>query len=1260
MGKKKIRIVSICLSALLIIQSANVVWASSDWTEKDIQQTSVDTMDIGNPDYTEAEKLGDQEVVEEEYSDEDVVGEVFTENDIEEQVMVSEEGNPQNAVVLIGNNLYCNGNSIVIKKEEERVFVFDGTGEKKLLEGPITNPAALTVYGGMKDISCSSNVSIVVDGIQIKGIYGGGYSDSEDVLADLNGNVHIGMQNGAKASSLYGGGYNSRVQGNVDIVLDNATVSSEFYGGGYSDGGGVSDVTGDVGISVTGNVDVAGVHGGGKANAIKNDASACVRGDISIQITDTPKGNHGWLYGGGAAYTNAEFSAIADTGNISLSVGGRIYSVRGGGNAHAGKGASGYVSANTGDVQLNINKADIREVYGGGYAAVDSEAGSEAEACANTSSVSTSITECEIMILRGGGDASGNATANVENTTDILLDSCPNIYGYIMGGGSASAGGTVQSGDISLSVIKCVIPVDEQLGSLVAAAFYGGSEVGSGSSIVTGDIRMSFTENTGAGNIYGGSEVSGNGSAVMDDITVSLKDSEGYNYVDEDAEKSGVYYFSIFTAGELEKNEGSRAEMGECNVILDKSTVENVWGGYVDNNAPSSCDEKSTLSLTDSSVTDSVACFDNIMLDQTLSLKSFLFKSTPNQTSDYTTGTPTKLIPSGALKEGAVLVNCEDTDSEENWFILKDGELEYQQVNAENKSEWKIKDIYPPVRLSKTSTIMTVGESGILKVLLTEAYEGQTVSWSADSGVVSVENSGIIIAEQQGKSIVEAILPDGNSAQCEVTVVPKKEMTDNNLVIKEEGIEETIKTVKDVITSDSTCKNAFEGVSLDNIVIKEISAKIPDVNNITFLIPYQEIDDTGSITEKNYSEYYFSILHLKHQENGTTVPELPHYVATKEGLRVTVSSLSPFAFAYKKATSENKLMHTLNFQTDNGTTIAEQQVAENALASVVESPTRSGYSFSGWYRDSGHTQPWDFNKDAVLQDTTLYAKWERKASPAPVWRYLVTFDSQDGSQLKSVSAISGSRITEPDAPVRQGYTFLGWYKDCECTQIWDFSTDIVDGDITLYAGWQVVATPTPEPTPQPTLEPTPEPVKVIAPKLKVKSNTTKSITLTWSKVSGVSGYVVYGYKKGDMKNVIERKIIKPTQKSVSLKYSPGTARSYYIRAYKKVNGKNYYSKVSNKVTTATRPSTAAIKSVVVGKEGVNIRLKAKAKGARGYAYCVFANNKRYRVAERTSKTSCKINKLKKGERYIRVRSYTLDHKGKRIYGDWSKAAKIEK
>lgn len=58
---------------------------------------------------------------------------------------------------------------------------------------------------------------------------------------------------------------------------------------------------------------------------------------------------------------------------------------------------------------------------------------------------------------------------------------------------------------------------------------------------------------------------------------------------------------------------------------------------------------------------------------------------------------------------------------------------------------------------------------------------------------------------------------------------------------------------------------------------------------------------------------------------------------------------------------------------------ASQRVKQGHLAIEPSAkPTCAGFTFAGWYKDAACTQAWDFAKDVVTADVTLYAKWNAK------------------------------------------------------------------------------------------------------------------------------------------------------------------------------------------------------------------------------------------------------------------------------------------
>lgn len=70
-------------------------------------------------------------------------------------------------------------------------------------------------------------------------------------------------------------------------------------------------------------------------------------------------------------------------------------------------------------------------------------------------------------------------------------------------------------------------------------------------------------------------------------------------------------------------------------------------------------------------------------------------------------------------------------------------------------------------------------------------------------------------------------------------------------------------------------------------------------------------------------------------------------------------------------------------------------------------------------------------------------------------KFTVTFDSNGGSAVKSIDVENGGTVTKPKDPQRDGYEFKGWYADKDCTQIFDFTTPIIE-NITLYAKWDKI------------------------------------------------------------------------------------------------------------------------------------------------------------------------------------------------------------
>ena len=198
-----------------------------------------------------------------------------------------------------------------------------------------------------------------------------------------------------------------------------------------------------------------------------------------------------------------------------------------------------------------------------------------------------------------------------------------------------------------------------------------------------------------------------------------------------------------------------------------------------------------------------------------------------------------------------------------------------------------------------------------------------------------------------------------------------------------------------------------------------------------------------------------------------------------------------------------------NLSNTNGTTVT--LYANWSSLNINYEPTRTGYTFGGWYKEADCTNKVSEAEYTPTSDITLYAKWtantytvtynynnatENKEEtsktviydntygtlPAPARNYLVTFNSKGGSDCDSLVATwnfegwynentkvdqdtkvttasdhtltanwTGGTISLP-TPIREGYTFGGWYTEEQCTNKVENSKQYTS-DITLYAKW---------------------------------------------------------------------------------------------------------------------------------------------------------------------------------------------------------------
>ncbi len=161
---------------------------------------------------------------------------------------------------------------------------------------------------------------------------------------------------------------------------------------------------------------------------------------------------------------------------------------------------------------------------------------------------------------------------------------------------------------------------------------------------------------------------------------------------------------------------------------------------------------------------------------------------------------------------------------------------------------------------------------------------------------------------------------------------------------------------------------------------------------------------------------------------------------------------------WTKDTVDEKDEYFVTFNSNGGSKVNSQKVLLGNKITKPTDPSKANDKFMGWYKDSKFTTLWDFDKDVVNGDTTLYAKWSTTVVDPNKNESSITFETTDGSDISGITVKNDNKITKPADPKKDGYKFEGWYKDSNYTEKWDFDKDTVTKDTTLYAKWSKIGT----------------------------------------------------------------------------------------------------------------------------------------------------------------------------------------------------------
>ncbi|MFC2662863.1 MAG: InlB B-repeat-containing protein, partial [Eubacterium sp.] len=328
---------------------------------------------------------------------------------------------------------------------------------------------------------------------------------------------------------------------------------------------------------------------------------------------------------------------------------------------------------------------------------------------------------------------------------------------------------------------------------------------------------------------------------------------------------------------------------------------------------------------------------------------------------------------------------------------------------------------------------------------------------------------------------------------------------------------------------------------------------------------------------------------------------------------VTSGSAGKRMYTLTKAEPAVPLQYDVKFNANGGSgSMSAQSMTYDQDAALTKNAfTKDGCTFKGWattadgavkYHD-GETVK---NLTGDETEVTLYAVWEKNETPVVIpstpsdttkttpQKHEVTFhdDNASGSTPETTVKITvdeNGMVQKPaQDPVREGYTFDGWYADQACTIPFDFSKPVT-GDVHIYAKWNKNVKP----------ETSGKVSGVLL--LKAAAKGTSREALSWTSVKNADGYFVYAAKCNTAKKSYAFKKVADVKASMPAAYTQsglkkGTMYKYRIAAYQVKNGKKTVVKKSLTAHTIAGDSNGKYtnaKKITVKKNAVTLKAGKK-------------------------------------------------------------------
>ena len=203
---------------------------------------------------------------------------------------------------------------------------------------------------------------------------------------------------------------------------------------------------------------------------------------------------------------------------------------------------------------------------------------------------------------------------------------------------------------------------------------------------------------------------------------------------------------------------------------------------------------------------------------------------------------------------------------------------------------------------------------------------------------------------------------------------------------------------------------------------------------------------------------------------------------------------------FMNALYTTEIISRVKFETFDGSKVDDQVIkvtpiwAENVKKPKTD-PTKDGYIFKGWYKDSACKENFDFNSK-IISDTSIYAKWEKE-----IKKFTISFIGNGGTgEMNTIEKDKDQKYILPISTFipAEGKEFDAWEINGQRKSPGE--EIIINSDTQIKAIWKdKIPTPGPKVEPEIELKPSPE----IKPENNDGGNNNKNHYLPWSNESKV-------------------------------------------------------------------------------------------------------------------------------------------------------------